>query len=63
MIGGRVSELPPGDLMPTIVAINPATIDRDLTIPAGHNALSVGPIRVADGVTVTGADGSRWRVV
>lgn len=35
-------------------------IDTDTVVPAGQNALSVGPIIVADGVTVTISDGSRW---
>ncbi len=39
------------------------TITDSLTVEAGKNALSVGPISVPDGVTVTIADGSVWAVI
>lgn len=42
---------------------NAATITQSSTINAGHNAMSAGPVVVADGVTVTVPDGSRWVVV
>jgi len=40
-----------------------STIQSSYTIPAGHNAFSVGPITVASGVTVTVPTGQRWYVV
>lgn len=42
---------------------NSATINQSYTINAGHNAISGGPVTVADGVSVTVPDGSRWTVV
>lgn len=42
---------------------NPATISANYTVVAGINAMSIGPITVADGVTVTVNDGATWTVV
>lgn len=42
---------------------NDITITEDYTITAGKNAMSAGPITIADGVTVTIPDGSTWSVV
>lgn len=42
---------------------NSQTIAEDLTIGAGENGGSFGPITVADGYTVTVSDGSTWSVV
>ena len=39
------------------------TISNDVTIETGKNALSVGPITVADGKTITVSDGSVWTIV
>ena len=41
---------------------NGQTVTTNYTIPAGKNAHSVGAITIADGVTVTISDGSRWVV-
>lgn len=38
-------------------------INSNWTIPAGYNAMSAGPITIADGVTVTISNGSSWAVV
>jgi hypothetical protein len=40
-----------------------ATISSNFSIPAGHNALSVGTITVASGVTVTVPSGQRWLIL
>jgi hypothetical protein len=45
-----------------IIAHN-ATITSSYTIPAGFNAMSVGPVTVASGVTVTVPSGQRWLVL
>ena len=45
------------------VRLNPKTISETLTIPSGYNGTSAGPLTIADGVTVTIADGSSWSVV
>ena len=43
--------------------VNSATIATSYVIPDGANAMSAGPINVADGVTVTISDGGAWTVV
>lgn len=42
---------------------NETQIDNSYTIPAGSNSLSVGPVTVADGITVTISDGSVWHIL
>ena len=42
---------------------NDITVTADYTITADKNAMSAGPIEIADGVTVTIPDGSEWSVV
>jgi hypothetical protein len=45
------------------IYLSSQNITVDTTIPANYNGMSAGPIIVADGITVTVADGSRWVVV
>jgi len=52
----------------TVAAGNPfylasTTITTNYTVPAGFNALTPGPITIADGASVTVSDGSTWTVV
>lgn len=42
---------------------NDITVTADYTITSGKNAMSAGPIYIADGVTVTIPDGSEWSIV
>lgn len=42
---------------------NLQTVLADYTITNGHNAMSAGPITIADGVTVTVGDGEAWTIV
>lgn len=42
---------------------NASTITTSYTITAGKNAMSAGPITIADGATVTIPDGSVWTIV
>jgi hypothetical protein len=42
---------------------NVAVITANQTINAGNNAMSAGPIEIADGVTVTVPSGSVWTIV
>lgn len=42
---------------------NDNIVTQDYTIPVGRNAMSTGPIEVANGVTVTVSSGSRWVVI
>jgi hypothetical protein len=45
------------------LVVNSATISASYSIPSGSNAMSVGPITVASGQTVTVASGNRWVVL
>jgi len=45
------------------LVINVATVTETCIVGAGDNAMSVGPITVASGKTVTVASGSRWVVL
>lgn len=42
---------------------NNATISANYSITSGNNAMSAGPITIADGITVTIPSGSSWTVV
>lgn len=42
---------------------NSQTVNTSYTITTNKNAMSAGPITIADGVTVTVPDGSAWTVV
>lgn len=43
--------------------VNPTTIVANYTIPTGKNVMTAGPVTIADGITVTVADGSEWTIV
>ena len=43
--------------------LNNTTVSTSYTINGGANAMSVGPITVASGVSVTVASGSRWVIL
>jgi hypothetical protein len=43
--------------------VNATTISNNYTLPTGFNALSVGPITVASGVTVTVSSGQNWAII
>jgi hypothetical protein len=43
--------------------MNPATLSTSYTIPANYNAVSAGPVTVANAVTITVSSGSAWVVV
>jgi hypothetical protein len=45
------------------LVVNATTVTENYTIATGTNAQSVGPITVADSVTVTISSGQRWLVV
>jgi len=42
---------------------NATTLTANYTISTGYNALTVGPITVSSGVTVTVPSGSKWKVI
>jgi len=43
--------------------VNSATIAASYSIPSGSNAMSVGPVTVATGVTVTIPTGNQWAII
>ena len=45
------------------ISLYDQVINEDMIIPPGKNALSVGPVTIADGKTVTVSDGSYWVVI
>lgn len=45
------------------VALFNNTIDSNVTISSGKNGLSIGPVTVANGVSVTVASGQRWVII
>jgi hypothetical protein len=45
------------------VALNSATISANYSIPTGSNGFTVGPVVVANGVSVSIASGQRWVIV
>ena len=45
------------------LVVNSATVSASFSIPSGSNAMSVGPITVASGQSVTIASGNRWVVL
>ena len=51
-----------GGALSDVFYVNKNTLTIDTTINTGENALSTGPITIADGVTVTLADGATWTV-
>ncbi|MDP3651044.1 MAG: hypothetical protein Q8R67_05105 [Rhodoferax sp.] len=44
------------------IRLNPRKITADFTVAAAYNAASVGPIAIADGVTVTVQDNATWSI-
>lgn len=42
---------------------NKTTATANYVIPVGENAMSVGPVSVASGVTITVSSGQRWLVL
>lgn len=45
------------------INVNTTTATESYTFPSGTNGFSVGPVTVANGVTVTVASGQRWVVI
>ena len=45
------------------ILINATTVSADFTVPDDYHALSVGPIIVNSGVSVTVPSGSNWKVL
>ena len=45
------------------IVVNSATVSASYSIPSGSNAMSVGPVSVASGQTVTVPSGSNWVIL
>ena len=45
------------------LTVNSATVSASFSIPSGSNAMSAGPISIANGVTVTVPNGNAWVIV
>lgn len=43
--------------------LNPKEVTASFVVPNTHNALSIGPITVTDGVTVTVTGGAVWTII
>ncbi len=59
--GGGTGTNFPGTNPP--IYVNSNTISSNITLSAGTNGLSSGPITIANGITVTVSTGARWVVV
>lgn len=45
------------------IVVNSSTVSADYTIASGTNGFSIGPITIADGITVTVASDQQWVVI
>ncbi len=43
--------------------LNPKAVTASFTVPDTHNALSIGPITVGDGISVTVSSGAVWTII
>jgi len=46
-----------------VILFSNTTISSNITIPAGQNGLSVGPVTITDGSNVTITTGQRWLIL
>ena len=60
---GTESIIQIGNSSPTPFSINTDSVSQDYTIPTGQNAISVGPVTVQSGYSVTVSSGQRWVVI
>ena len=42
---------------------NSQQVDANFTVPASENTMSIGPIAINSGVTITIEPGGRWKIV
>jgi hypothetical protein len=61
MIGGGTGTVAFAPSVP--VYENTQAISTNYTIPSGSSAMSVGPITISSGVSVTIPSGSRWAIL
>lgn len=51
------------DLVNSPIRFNPSSITANTTIPAGINAISIGPLTINEDVSVTIDDTASWSIV
>lgn len=61
--GAGGATMPTGGGSNKVFYENDQTVTEDYTISTGKNAMSAGPITIADGVTVTIPDASTWTIL
>lgn len=59
---GRLDQSWYAQLAESPIRLNPSRVTANFTVPSGYNAASVGPIAIAEGVTVTIQDRATWSV-
>ncbi|HWK55381.1 MAG TPA: hypothetical protein VNR18_13475 [Hyphomicrobiales bacterium] len=59
----RVAVLEAGHPGHDAFVLNPRNVTGQLTVPAGHNASSVGPIEIAEGAEINIDDNATWSIV
>ena len=62
-IDGYVGLVGQGLGLNAVIKTNVTTVNENLTVPAGVNGFSVGPITIAGDKTVTVEDGARWVIL
>lgn len=75
-INGVATEIAAGDTIPAanvpvptgggtdqVFYLNDQTVNANYTVPVGQNAMTAGPITIANGVEVTISNGSEWTIV
>lgn len=67
IVGGQVQQIPVGDTIPgssinSVISEADITIAANYTLTAGKNGLSISPVTLADGVTVTVPTGAVWLI-
>ena len=62
-LAAKVTQEPLGIENTGVFYYNARTINQDVTIGGTENAMSVGPIEIADTKTVTVEDGGEWVIV
>ena len=46
-----------------VILFSNSTISSNITIPAGQNGLTIGPVTITDGANVSIAPGQRWLIL
>lgn len=60
---GRISSTATGGGGSGVILFSNTTISSNITIAAGQNGLSIGPVTITEGANVTIAPGQRWLIL